>query len=45
MKTVLGVSLLALTLAACGGGGGGDSSSSNNEGNNPPVSKAEVKGI
>ena len=31
MKTVLGVSLLALTLAACGGGGGGDSSSSNNE--------------
>lgn len=45
MKKVLGVSLLAFTLAACGGGGGGDSSSSNNEGNNPPVSKAEVKGI
>lgn len=50
MKKVLGVSFLAIALAACGGGGGGDSGSSggsNNENNNGsnPVTKVDVLGL
>lgn len=50
MKKVLGVSVLAMALAACGGGGGGDSGSnggSNNENNNGsnPVTKVDVLGV
>lgn len=46
MKKVLGVSVLAFALTACGGGGGdGHSSSSNNDVDTPPVDNAEIKGI
>lgn len=46
MRKLLGVSLLAVALTACGGGGGDSgSSSSSGENGNPPVTNAAVKGI